>query len=398
MVRQTDVAVIGGGLAGSTAAAMLGKAGFGAVLIDPRPVYPPDFRCEKLDGAQINILRKTGLAEPVLAAASHDGTAWTARFGQLVEKKAGDQHGILYDTLVNTIRAEIPSHVNVIHSRASRLSTSADRQTITLTNGEEISARLVVLASGLNAPLQEALGITREIVSSCHSVSIGFDIKPLDGPSFPFRSLTYHAESPTDQLAFITLFPIGSTMRANFFVYRDFHDPWLRQLRASPAAVLNEAMPNLQALTGAFEVVGHLRIRPADLYVTKGHRQPGIVVVGDAFSTSCPAAGTGTGKVFTDVERLCNVHIPRWLATGGMDGEKISAFYDDPIKCAYDTHSMTKAYFVRSLSVGRGLTWWAHRRARYFAGARLSAFRNALKRLSYGVFESTAPVREVREF
>ena len=48
-MRETDVAIVGGGLAGSTAAAMLGRAGIPAVLIDPHPTYPPDFRCEKLD-------------------------------------------------------------------------------------------------------------------------------------------------------------------------------------------------------------------------------------------------------------------------------------------------------------------------------------------------------------
>jgi 2-polyprenyl-6-methoxyphenol hydroxylase-like FAD-dependent oxidoreductase len=39
-MRHTDIAIVGGGLAGSTAAAMLGRAGVDAVLIDPHPVYP----------------------------------------------------------------------------------------------------------------------------------------------------------------------------------------------------------------------------------------------------------------------------------------------------------------------------------------------------------------------
>jgi 2-polyprenyl-6-methoxyphenol hydroxylase-like FAD-dependent oxidoreductase len=52
--------------------------------------------------------------------------------------------------------------------------------------------------------------------------------------------------------------------------------------------------------------------------VSEGHLQPGIVLVGDAFSTSCPAAGTGTTKVFTDVERLCNVYIPRLRLSEGV--------------------------------------------------------------------------------
>src|SRR6202011_2045269 len=55
----------------------------------------------------------------------------------------------------------------------------------------------------------------------------------------------------------------------------------------------------------------------ADLYVSAGHRQAGAVLVGDAFETTCPVTGTGSDKVFTDVERLCNVHIPAWLAIDG---------------------------------------------------------------------------------
>jgi hypothetical protein len=58
--------------------------------------------------------------------------------------------------------------------------------------------------------------------------------------------------------------------------------------------------------------------------------------------------GTGTDKVFTDVERLCNVHIPAWLATDGMDEDKIAAFYDDPVKTACDAWSSAKAYNFRS--------------------------------------------------
>ena len=78
-------------------------------------------------------------------------------------------------------------------------------------------------------------------------------------------------------------------------------------------------MPGLQRMMGEFKVSGPVKVRPADLCVTDGYLQPGIVLAGDAFSTSCPAAGTGTTKVFTDVERLCNFYIPQWLATDGMD-------------------------------------------------------------------------------
>jgi hypothetical protein len=69
--------------------------------------------------------------------------------------------------------------------------------------------------------------------------------------------------------------------------------------------------------------------------------------------------------VFTDVERLCNVYIPNWLAKDGMGSEKISEFYDDPIKTACDTWSFDKAYHLRSLTIDNGLKWRAQRWARF---------------------------------
>jgi 2-polyprenyl-6-methoxyphenol hydroxylase-like FAD-dependent oxidoreductase len=65
-MRNTDVVIVGGGLAGSLAAAMLGRAGIDVILVDPHETYPPDFRCEKLDGTQVSILKKTGLGDEVL--------------------------------------------------------------------------------------------------------------------------------------------------------------------------------------------------------------------------------------------------------------------------------------------------------------------------------------------
>ncbi len=135
-------------------------------------------------------------------------------------------------------------------------------------------------------------------------------------------------------------------------------------------------MPRLRKLTGDFAVAGTIKIRPADLYATRDYLQPGIVLVGDAFATSCPAAGTGAGKVFTDVERLCNVHIPRWLSSDGMAADKIASFYIDPVKRACDAHSIAKAYSLRSLSIDDGMAWRAQRLGRFLAGVLRQTWRS----------------------
>jgi 2-polyprenyl-6-methoxyphenol hydroxylase-like FAD-dependent oxidoreductase len=367
-MRYTDIAIVGGGLAGSTTAAMLGRAGISAILIDPHPVYPPDFRVEKLSGSQqVERFRKTGIAEATLRAATHDGENWIARFGTLLDKRPSQQYGIMYDALVNAIRAEIPADTESLFSKVISISAGPERQKLVLSSGEEISARLVVLANGLNVGLRHQLGIERRIVSACHSISLGFDLIPVGRAAFDFPALTYFSERSSDRIPYLTLFPIGSRMRANLFAYRQIDDPWLQQMRRAPAQTLKASLPRLCRITGEFEVAGDVNIRPADLYVSTGHRQPGMVLVGDAFETSCPVTGTGTDKVFTDVERLCNVHIPNWLATDGMDETKIAAFYDDPVKTACDAWSSAKAYHFRSVSIDDGLYWKAQRWARFVA-------------------------------
>jgi len=379
-MRTTDIVIAGGGLAGSTAAAMLARDGFGVVVVDPHPVYPPDLRCEKLDGPQVRTLRRTGLAEAVLDAGTFDGECWIARFGRVVEKRRGDQYGILYDTLVNTMRSSIPASAEFIVGKVNSIANSPDRQTVTLSTGEQISARLVVVANGLNIGLRHALGMQREDVSPCHSITIAFDLKPIGRSTFDFPALTYYGERPSDRVAYITLFPIDSAMRANFMVYRDMHDPWLRDMRQRPTLTMFESMPGLRQITGRAEVAGPVKIRPADLYVTQNYLQPGVVLVGDAFGTSCPAAGTGTSKVFTDVERLCNVHIPRWLATDGMGVDKIAAFYADPDKVACDRHSFNKAFSLRSITIDEGLSWRARRWGRFVGRLAIGTARQMLTR------------------
>ena len=380
-MRETDVVIVGGGLAGSTAAAILGRAGIAAVLIDPHPTYPPDFRCEKLDASQLALLHKTGLAGPVLRTATADEEICVARLGRLIDRRPNVQFGFSYDNLVNTVRAEIPSASVLVAGKVTAIATSPDRQTLTLSTGEAISARLVVLANGLNLALRHQLGIGREVLSACHSISIGFNLAPVGRRSFDFRALTYFPERLADRMAYLTLFPIGSIMRANLFVYRDMRDAWLRQMKAAPLEALHALMPGLRKLTGETEV-SDVKIRPVDLVVSTNYRQAGIVLAGDAFATSCPAAGTGCNKVLTDVELLCNHHIPRWLESDGMGADKIAAFYDDPVKVACEAFSRDKAFFLRALSTETGALWQARRLMRFVGGVSLGALRRLRARIS----------------
>lgn len=392
-MRYTDVAIIGGGLAGSSAAAMLGRAGIAAVLIDPHPVYPSELRCEKLSGEQLELLRKTGLAEATLNAARLDGEVWEARFGYLVARRVSDQHGLLYETLVSSLRAQIPSDIGSIFAKVSAISNSPERQKLVLTNGQEISARLIVLATGLNVGLRRTIGMKRHVISPCHSITLAYNIEPVGRSSFSFPALTYWPARSSSRMAYLTAFPIEGAMRVNLMVYREMTDPWLSEFRQAPEQTMLAMMPGLEGMMGEFKVSSAVKIRPADLCVTENHFQPGIVLVGDAFATSCPAAGTGATKVFTDVERLCNLYIPQWLASDGMDVEKIAAFYADPDKRACDTRSLDKAYQLRALSIDGGLSWRARRWIRFLARFTQGSLGAIRERLASGSIQKSIEIK-----
>ena len=144
-------------------------------------------------------------------------------------------------------------------------------------------------------------------------------------------------------------------MRANLFTYLDHRDPWARAVRREPEDALLAAMPGLAQFLGDFRVVDNVQNWTMDLHVAENHMRDGVVLVGDAFQTSCPAAGTGVTRLLTDVDRLCNRYVPRWLATPGMARSKIAEFYADPVKRKADAHASRLADYRRALTVDGGV-------------------------------------------
>ncbi|MDQ2804548.1 MAG: hypothetical protein M3Y41_18390 [Pseudomonadota bacterium] len=102
-------------------------------------------------------------------------------------------------------------------------------------------------------------------------------------------------------------------------------------------------------------------MRTNHLHAAVDYCRAGVVLIGDAFQMSCPATGTGIVRLMTDVDRLCNVHVPRWLASPGMGADKIAQFYGDPVKIACDAEAFRAAEYQRSAACETALSWRMHR-------------------------------------
>jgi 2-polyprenyl-6-methoxyphenol hydroxylase-like FAD-dependent oxidoreductase len=363
MTPDTDIAIVGGGLAGTIAAFALARSGIRVSLIDRNETPPAEFRVEKLGGAQLESLRRLGLLDTLAQNSTRFDRATNVRRGRVVDLTDSRYQGIFYGDLVNAMRQALPAAVRFIAGRVTDLSTSTDVQRVEIAGHGTLSARLVVLASGMSDLLRTRLGIEREVLHERQSLTFGFNLMPLDGIA-NHPALTIYGERPRDGIDYLTLFPIGELIRANLFVFLDHRDPWIKQVRTDPLAALAAKLSGLRERLGHVELDGRVQSWIMDLAVARNVRQPGVVLIGDAYQTSCPAAGTGVSRLLTDVERLV-AHATDWLRTLGMDAVKIGAFYDDPIKEAMDAQALAMAKFRRSLTVDISIGWRTRRQVSF---------------------------------
>ncbi|WP_217578435.1 FAD-dependent monooxygenase [Mesorhizobium sp. GbtcB19] len=355
-VAEVDVAIVGAGLAGTALTLALAKTGRKVALVDPHRTHHDEFRAEKIGMAQMLLFEKLGLGPAIKPLVTPMTDIHVFRLGQLFRREREWEFGFSYGPLVNGLRAALPPEAPLTVGKVAEVSTGPDRQRLVLTDGSIIDARLLVVATGYSEAIRRAIGMERIEESKAHSLSLGFDLAVTPRQS-PYPAVTCYARNPADRTAYLSVFPIGNRMRGNMFGYHTVADAWTRDFRANPQEMLLEMMPEIAAQCGNFEIASPVEVRQVSLTTTMGHRRDGVVVIGDAFWTTCPTPGVGINRVMTDVDRLVSTFIPEWLETPGMAADKICAFYDDPTKIATDGSAMRSSIYAKRITIETGMEW-----------------------------------------
>ncbi|MFT4075313.1 MAG: FAD-dependent monooxygenase [Asticcacaulis sp.] len=358
--QDTDrVLIVGGGIAGSLLALILARDGHAVTVFDPHRTPKPMFRNEKLGTEQIALLRELEALD-CFASVCHPPKghphAYTAN-------PSLTDCGAHHHDWVASVRSAWPASVRFVEAMIEQVETSVDRQTVITPSGERFTGRLVVLASGRMPALRASLGIQSRTISENHSVCLGFSLT-----TDRFIASRIFFPLSDSGIGYVSVFPMPGETRVNIFSFRGLNHPWTRAMSRDPLTGLAEICPEAaQWLQGA-ELKGRCEARGTDLYKVSGHRRDGVVLIGDAFHSPCPASGTGMLRVLYDVSRLARHHLPHWLATPGMGRDKIVSFYNDPVKRRNDRTSLKSSLRGRGNAVGTGPYWTARRILRKLKG------------------------------
>lgn len=356
-----DIVIAGAGLAGASAAHILGRQGWRVLLVDPRSSYPPVFKLEKIEPDQAETLRTLGLLEPLLARASRIRNIHSYHRGKFLGTTPTAQYGIPYDLLVNSIRATLPDTVDFQRARVVNIAAGTDVQRVELSTGEQLCCRLVILACGLHSELLAGLGFHRKWIQKQQSMAAAFSLSRMNGAPFASDSITYAVASPSTGIDYVSFFPIGEHLRANLFAFPAADTSWVQRLVRDPNRELPRLLPKLHSILGDYCVTGKVATALIHLYRTESELSPGVVTLGDACQNVCPSTGMGLTKICTDLSVLCSDCIPQWFATPGITREKIALYFNDPRKQHTDAKALQDAAYRRNACTAESPKWRVHR-------------------------------------
>lgn len=179
--KETDILISGGGVAGLTAAAAFGAAGFSVICVDPAPPVTAeaeagaDLRSTAFLHPSLPVLEAAGLwqrlaphaaALQVMRIVDAGGPAGEPRLvkdfdaAELSDQPFGWNlpNWLLRREMVARL-AELPNVDFRPGTATTALLTRESEARITLSDGSTVSARLLIAADGRDSPMRQALGI-----------------------------------------------------------------------------------------------------------------------------------------------------------------------------------------------------------------------------------------------
>jgi len=324
---QAEVAIVGAGPAGSTAAHRLASAGVQVTLLE-RATFPRDKACgDGVSAHALAALDRTGLGEWASRFAAPKVLRLTSPGGQVLDVQPESDGGQCYGRVIprrlldaRLAQAAAEAGACLLEgTRVRRVESSDGRPLHIVADGLTLDAQIVILADGSNASVTRRVGLVKR---PPELVAIR---KYLAGDAGPTERLEIHFE-PWIVPGYTWLFPMDDghlnvgtgtftrRVHEDGIVLRDILDRFTSDPKATGKRLV-QAEP-------VGPVQGHpLRTRLED---TRTHAER-VLVAGDAAGLVSPLSGEGIARAMESGE-MAAAHALRALAAGDFSAQTLALY------------------------------------------------------------------------
>ncbi len=304
---KRDIAVVGGGLAGYCAAIGFAASGFDTVLLAPKA--PADRRSTALIGRSVAFLKDAGVwprieavAQPLVVMRIIDDTQRLFRATN-VEFRAAEID--LPSFGVNVLNAqaqdalaaraaELSARLTVIERPLDSLHVEGDTGFLTLDDGSEVQASLVVGADGRGSRVRESAGIALRRWSYPQSaIVLNFKHERDHGAT----STEFHRRSGP-----FTQVPLPGKRSSLVWVEEPETAELIVDLKPERLARMVEE--RLHSILGAVEIEEGLQVFPLSGAAARGMTSPRVALVGEAAHVFPPIGAQGLNLGLRDAAAI----------------------------------------------------------------------------------------------
>lgn len=312
---EASIAIVGGGLAGLTAALALARTGQSVVLMAPE--RPLDRRTTALLGESVAFIRSLGVFEAVASDSQPlrgiriiDATGRLFRAPEVLFDAAelgleSFGQNVPNEPLLAVLEREA-DRLGVVRvaATATAIEVSADAVAITGSDGTDVTARLAIGADGRKSSVRAAAGIPlREGPGTGQAALVGSFAHAL-----PHGDVSTEFHTPDGPF---TLVPLPGRRSALVWVTTTEEANYLRSL--SPAAIAETVERQASSFLGAMTATSPTQTFP--LATATAARLVGdrIALIGEAAHVLPPIAAQGFNLTLRDIAALAR------LVTGAAD-------------------------------------------------------------------------------
>lgn len=317
MENDSDILIVGGGLAGPALALALAQAGRSVTVIDALPHdtrVTPDFNGKSyaLALASVRLLAAIGIwdrvqhnAQPMLEIKVSDGRAgegpapFFLHFNH-AEIEEGPMGHMCEDRFLRaallTAMNETP-HITQITGTVTAQDVTADGVTLTLSDGQRVSGRLLVGADGRESGTARRAGISRtgwDYGQTALVAAIEHDL--------PHHGIAHQFFMPPGPLAIL---PLPGSVSS--IVWSESDATATRFAALSDEDFMQVLRPRFGDFLGQIALRGKRYSYPLGLTVANSFIAPRVALLGDAAHGLHPIAGQGFNAGLRDVGALAQV-------------------------------------------------------------------------------------------